>query len=182
MSRDTELTKEELLEKMDKALREWALGDIKASYFRGGAAMASFILGACFIDVMAGFRYWTDEKSAKGPGMAGRRFRCFVTEYLPERYDAETLWRDLRNHLVHSYTEGGTYSFTHEERDGRHFEEWSGKIILNVEDFIEDLEQAYEKLAKDIREDSRIFFNAKERYEAIGLLRYIPRNSHDEGR
>ncbi len=177
MSPDTDVTKEELLAKMDKALHQWALGDIKKVCFDGHAAIAAFILGACFIDAMAGFRYGvtkaTCSKNTKG------RFMNFIEEYLP-KYDAKTLWENLRNSLVHAYAEGGTYAFTHENKDGRHFTKriitalGSERTVLNVEDFIVDLEAAYNRFVKDVAQGGEVFSNAKERYDSMGLLGDYP--------
>jgi hypothetical protein len=59
--------------------------------------------------------------------------------------------------------------------DKCHIEEFDPpeRIILNLEDFINDLEHAFDSLMKDIREKDNIFESAKNRFNEIGLIRYI---------
>lgn len=169
-----ELTKEELLAKMDKGLGGMALGEIRAacrpSDKEGGAKMAGFLLGFCFIDAVAGFHAGRTEEMK---GVIGKHFIGFVRAYLPH-YDAEALYRDLRSGLVHSYSIGQTYVFTDLERVGKHLERkmtgFGERILLNLEDFVSDLEKTYHALCDDIRTDPEQFAKAKARYDSIGLM------------
>jgi hypothetical protein len=106
-------------------------------------------------------------------GVIGKHFRAFVTHYL-RQYDAAALYHDLRSGLVHSYTVGDTYSFTHLEHAGKHLETtqtgFGTRTLLNLEDFVDDLEQAFKALLEDIRTKPAQFEKAKARYESIGLL------------
>jgi hypothetical protein len=171
-----DLTREELLARMDLGLREMALGDIKRASRPGekrdgGAKMAGFLLGFCFIDAAAGFHAG---RTREMRNVIGKHFRAFVRAYLP-RYEPDALYNDLRNGLVHSYAIGETYAFTHLESDGPHLQSRATglgvRILLNLEDFVSDLERAYEELCRDIRVNPTQFAKAKRRYESIGLIR-----------
>jgi hypothetical protein len=97
----------------------------------------------------------------------------YVNDYLPH-YDAEALYHDLRSGLVHSYSIGETYAFTDLEREGKHLEKkltrFGERTLLNLEDFVSDLEKAYHALYEDIRTDPAQFAKAKDRLESIGLM------------
>jgi hypothetical protein len=163
------MRQEELLEILDKYLLGWAFGDIERAS-KGEAKLGAFILGACFIDAMAAFYKGIDREEAKWK--SGSRFRDFVEKYLP-KYEPERLWEDLRCGLVHSYAEGGSYEITH-SRSQSHFTKSSrGKTILNLEDFLEDLKEAYNKLRKDILNQKDTFDKAMRRYESMGLMASI---------
>lgn len=164
----TNITKEQLVETLDKYLFGWEYKDIERASLFGEAKLAGFILGACFIDAMAGFLAGvTKEKVSSG---SSDRFKEFIRKYLP-KYDSEKFWADLRCGLVHSYAEGGTYVFTDANKAGFHFNSTSGgKIILNLEDFLSDLREAYKNFRNDILTDNAIFLKVKTRYESMGLM------------
>ncbi len=162
------LTKEKLVETLDEYLLGWEYGDIERASIAGEAKLAGFILGACFIDAMAGFFAGLEKGSVKGGSRA--RFINFTEKYLPN-YNSEKLWEDLRCGLVHSYAEGGTYVFTDANKAGHHFEATpNGKIMLNLEDFACNLRMAYHGLRKDILNNDIVFCNAKRRYLSMGLM------------
>lgn len=159
---------------MDQSLREMALGDIKRASRPGeteGAKLAGFLLGFCFIDAVAGFHAG---RTRDMRGKIGTHFRGFVSAYMPG-YDAGALYVDLRSGLVHSYAIGQTYAFTHLESDGPHLERKDTNLgertLLNLEDFVDDIEHAYHSLCGDIRNNPDQFAKAKRRYESIGLIR-----------
>lgn len=162
------ITKEKLVEILDRYLFGWEYKDIERASLFGEAKLAGFILGACFIDAMAGFFAGvTKEKVSNG---SSDRFKEFVKKYL-SKYDSEKLWADLRCGIVHSYAEGGTYVFTDANKAGFHFNSTSGgKIILNLEDFLSDLREAYKNFRNDILTNNDIFLKAKTRYESMGLM------------
>lgn len=163
-----DITKEQLVVILDKSLFEWEYKDIEKASIYGGAKLAGFILGACFIDAMAGF--YTGLKLEDSRGGSGKRFKDFTTKYLTN-YDAEKLYKDLRCGLVHSYAEGGTYVFTDANKAGFHFNLTpKGKVILNLEDFLSDLRKAYANLRSDILTNTGIFFKAKDRYLSMYLM------------
>lgn len=169
------ITKEELIARLSQGLGDMALGDIKRASRPGdrepgGAKMAGFLLGFCFIDAAAGFY---SGRTKEMQGVIGKHFRAFVTHYMPQ-YNAAALYHDLRSGLVHSYAVGQTYSFTHLEHAGKHLETkrtgFGMRTLLNLEDFVNDLEQAFKALLEDIRTKPVQTQKAKARYESIGLL------------
>lgn len=164
----SELTKEQLVRILDASLFGWEYKQIEQASISGTAKLAGFILGACFIDAMAGFYAGIDKKDSKTG--SGDRFKNFVGKYMTT-YDKERLWEDLRCGLVHSYAEGGTYAFTDANKAGFHFNKTpQGLIILNLEDFCADLREAYRNLRNDILIGGDIFLKAKRRYESMGIM------------
>jgi hypothetical protein len=164
------MQEEELGEILDKYLLGWAFGDIDRAS-KCEAKLGAFILGACFIDAMAGFYKGIDREEAKRK--SGSRFKDFVEKYLP-KYEPERLWEDLRCGLVHSYAEGGSYEFTHSKSQIHFTKSSRGKTILNLEDFLEDLKEAYNKLREDILTKKDSFDKAKRRYKSMGLMASVP--------
>jgi hypothetical protein len=161
------ITKTQLVDILDKILFEWEYKDIERASIYGEAKLAGFILGACFIDAMAGF--YTGLKRENSKKGSGTRFKEFARKYLL-KYDAEKLYGDLRCDLVHSYTEGGTYIFTDAKPDLHLKLTPKGKIVLNLEDYLVDLKLAYLGLRNDILHDENIFIKAKQRYLSMHLM------------
>jgi hypothetical protein len=50
-------TKEQLVALLDQYIFGWAYKDIERASVKGEAKLAGFILGACFIDTLAGFYF-----------------------------------------------------------------------------------------------------------------------------
>lgn len=170
---EPKLTPQRLVKILDKYLFGWEFHDIEKASIKGSAKLAGFILGACFIDAMAGF-YGGVTRATVSSG-SGTRFKDFVSKYLSQ-YNSDSLWKDLRCGLVHSYAEGGTYVFTHANKAGKHFNQISdGRIILNLEDFLNDLSSAYKKLSNDILNDRHTYANALKRFNSMGLMVLIKR-------
>jgi hypothetical protein len=162
------MTKEELVATLDRSLLEMAYGDIIRASIQGSAKMAGFILGSCFIDMLAGFYFGITQEDLK-KRESGKRYKEFVGKYLT-RYDAEVLYKDLRCGLVHDYAEGGSYTFT-DNHPELHFKiTVQGKIILNLENFLDDLKAAYELYRDDILEVDEIYESALRRLNALGLM------------
>lgn len=124
--------------------------------------IAEFILCSCFIDQVSGFRYNTDK--------VGRRYRQFVKDYLPQ-YNADELYNDLRNKLVHNYSIGSFYGLTR-KAPNLHLQKENGLTILNLENFIEDLKLVLDKYSLELRTDNDIRRKALcwfSEYKIIGL-------------
>ena len=166
------VTKEKLVEELDLCFLKIALDDIKrASDIDVNTTLAPFILGSCFVEALAGFYCGQEDPDAQGNG---ERFVKFVTKYLPQ-YNATNLWKSLRNGLVHSYAEKGKYSFTN-KKSRLHFQtDPIGRKIINDENFVNDLETAYENFKKDIldQRDDGIFLKAKKRFDSFGLMKIV---------
>jgi hypothetical protein len=90
---------------------------------------------------MAGFE--------KGGDTRGDDYKCFVRRRL-QGYDPEKLYSDLRCKLVHSYSEGRSYSFVDDKAD-QHRQPFGSKIVINLENFIDETKAALEAFASDIR-------------------------------
>lgn len=162
------MNKHELVLILDNFLFGWEYKDIERASIFGEAKLAGFILGACFIDALAGFYAGLEKKDAKSG--SGKRFKDFTVKYLPQ-YDAEKLYEDLRCGLVHSYAEGGTYVFTDANKAGFHLNKTpKGKIILNLEDFLSDLRKAYSDYRNDILTNDDTFQKALKRYNSMYLM------------
>lgn len=152
---------------MKQSLHMMALEDIKKASIKGEAKLAGFILGACLIDALAGFY---DGVQKKDTGGSGERFKKFVKHFMP-MYDTDTLYKDLRCGLVHSYAEGGTYVFTDANKAGKHFQKLkNGRILVNLEDFIADVEKAMLQLEKEIMEIDAVYEKAVVRAKSMGFM------------
>jgi len=142
------------------ALYDMAFLDIKRASF-GKSKMGAFILSSCFIDYMAGF--------IAGRETTNKDYKQFVKDYLPPFYDPEKLYKDLRCKLVHNYSEGGSYVFV-DAKSELHGKKINGKLVINLENFIDDLESALRKMLIDLDTDSVKQRMAVNRYDKIGLL------------
>jgi hypothetical protein len=162
-----DITKEELVKILDKYLFGWAYKDIERASIYGDAKLAGFILGACFIDAMAGYYCGVTKKICRKD--VGERFKKFAKKYLSQ-YRSDDLYYSLRCGLVHNYAEQGKYVFTDNNKDGFHFEETDRGTLLNLEDFCADLRGAYAKLRKDILKGGKIFKNAQTRLKELGIM------------
>lgn len=124
--------------------------------------IAEFTLCSCFIDQVSGFRYNTDK--------VGRRYRRFVKEYLPQ-YNADDLYYDLRNKLVHNYSIGSFYGLIR-KAPHLHLQKVNGLTLLNLENFISDLIAVLNKYSLELKTDNDIRRKALcwfSEYKIIGL-------------
>lgn len=142
------------------ALYNMAFLDIKRASV-GKSKMGAFILAGCFIDYMAGF--------IAGRETTNKDYKQFVRDYLPPLYDPEKLYKDLRCKLVHNYSEGGSYVFV-DASPKLHGQKINGKLVINLENFIDDLELALRKMLMDLDTNSVKQKMAVDRYDKIGLL------------
>jgi hypothetical protein len=92
-----------------------------------------------------------------------------VKDYLPSLYDPEKLYKDLRCKIVHNYSEGGSYVFV-DAKPALHKQMTGTRMIINQENFFDDLESAFHKVIKDLDTDLEIQNKAENRYDKIGLL------------
>jgi|SRR3989344_6389509 len=178
------MTKEELIQKLDTLLYGYdnrekigsvsggAITDITKILMGPGPDLAVFILGACFIDAMASFRYGItkeileDENEMKigdlekkyiGYKRSSGRFKDFIMEYLPEIYKSNKerdFYKSLRCGLIHNYTEYGKYGF-YSGNENFHHKTIKGKIVITRNEFVEELKKAYKKFIKDIDNSDR---------------------------
>ena len=149
------MTKEQegkIIDDIITALGTYALGNIKDSRniykppVNINMMIATFILCSCFIDQMAQIRFY------KESGL-GDRFRKFVKKYFDSRYKPRKLYDSLRSRLVHNYSVRGKYWLA-DDRKYKHLEPVNGRIYLNIDDFISDIEIVWEKFKKDLLTDA----------------------------
>ena len=157
--------KQKFIDSLWHSLHEMAFLDIKRAS-EGKSKMGVFILASCFIDYLAGFRY--------GKNTKGLDYVRFAKEYLIAKYDASKLYQDLRCKLVHNYSEGGSYAFTDNHPEQHKNKIPDGRIMLNLEDFISDIEDVLNKYFDELRADDEIFKLAQNRYAKLGILKIIP--------
>lgn len=146
------------------SLHDMAFQDIKKAS-QGNAKMGAFILASCYIDYLAGFRYGVNEK--------GFYYSKFVKEYFHEKYDPSKLYHDLRCKLVHNYSEGGSYLFTDNHPERHNVEITDGRKMLNLENFLDDLENILNKYFEELRNDDDIYILALKRYNKFGILTIV---------
>ena len=152
--------KQQFIVHIRHSLEEMAFKDIiRAS--EGKSKMGAFILGSCFIEYLAGFRY--------GKETTHDDYKNFIKEFLGDKYDAEKLYEDLRCKLVHNYSEGGSYEFT-DAKAFLHKQPINNKIILNLENFIDDLKLALNDYFKKLETSDELLQLAIKRYNKVGLI------------
>ncbi len=144
-----------------ESLKHCALGDIKKAS-TGGSKVGAFILCSCLIDAMAGF--------IKGADTGQRDYKDFVRDYLSS-YVPENLYQDLRCKLVHSYSEGGSYLFV-DAKSHLHLQKNNGKTIINLENFIDDIENALNEFSRKLQDPSETALRQKaiQRLDNNGII------------
>lgn len=126
--------------------------------------LTGFILMACAIDYLAGF--W------QGRETTGKDYIDFIDTYFPSgRYSASGLYGSLRNGLVHMFTIKNTaYNLT----DGNsklHLKlTKGGQIILNAEDFRDDIIAAKEKFFATVEASPQLLDNVVKRHADFGFI------------
>ena len=90
-----------------------------------------------------------------------------------EGYDSETIYHDLRCGIVHNYSEGGSYIFMDSLPDLHFYKSIGGigKICLNLENFISDIETATEKYFSELVESDDLLALAQKRMTETSILR-----------
>lgn len=88
---------------------------------------------------------------------------------MPDLYDPEKLYRDLRCKLVHNYSEGGSYIFAY-ATPALHGQKAGTKVVINLENLIDDLEAALRKMLTQLGTDLGKQTKAEDRYDKIGLM------------
>lgn len=137
---------------------DWALSDINF-LAANGKTLGGFILGSCFIDQISKYCYGSNDS---------RNFQKFVSEYLPKYRDLK-LVEYLRHKLVHHYSFSGTFLLA-SHAPFLHFQEAKGQIYLNLENFYEDLKQAflkYKSQAMDSADKMKVVLKWCRRHQPI---------------
>jgi hypothetical protein len=158
------------------AFETYALGDIK-NVKKHKMPIAAFILGVCFIDQVSGFIY---DKRKPGQKSNSDRSKKFVSEYLNKvsikPYDKDDLIELLRNKLVHNYsvTDNKTpkrqkYVLGYDE-PRLHLHKEGDVIVINIEGFITDLENAFKLYKGQLLSDPGSQSIAISHYNDHGIL------------
>ncbi len=147
------MTDSQIIDRIIHSFRNYNLRDIKQIALQD-TFLAAFTLCCCFIEQASGFRY-AKTKNFTGKAM----FEHFVREYL-NSYDPTKLRNDLRNKLVHNYSVGTSYSLTKGQPDKHLSRDSSGRKLLNLENFVSDIENAFERWANELRTSDSIKLNA----------------------
>jgi hypothetical protein len=154
------MTDDEKIEAIIYSLETHALGDIQRAS-AGASKMGAFILCSCLIDAISGFEKGSDTTRTDYTKFVGKRLGA---------YNATNLYTDLRCKLVHSYSEGGSYSFI----DGQsqlHGASHGSKTVINLENFIADITAALAAFAADIRgADTALRIKALNRLNSNGVI------------
>lgn len=158
------MNEDEVISQIIKSLSEYNLRDIREiNKSELDFTIAEFILCSCFIDQISGFRYNTSK--------VGERYRQFVSNYLPA-YKPHELYKDLRNKLVHNYSIGSFYGITR-RTSALHLKVVNRITVLNLENFILDLQQALDKYISELKNDATIRANAMAWYSKHKIMSLI---------
>ena len=159
----SKIDKDKFRQLLWRSLHDMAFLDIKRAS-DGKSKMGAFILASCFIEYLAGFRY--------GKETTGHDYKNFVRNYM-DYYSPDKLYKDLRCKLVHNYSEGGSYTFVDDRRDLHFKKTQDKKQILNLENFISDIEAALHTYFIEFDEEEKngpLFKLAVDRLFKIGIL------------
>ena len=154
-----------IINHIENSLRKFDLRDIKL-ISKQDTVIASFILCSCFIEHLCTFRYGMIKDVGR------KEFGDFVKEYL-SKYDPKKLRNDLRNRLVHNYSLGESYALIM-GYPNLHLQNLNElQQYLNLENFINDLEDAFEKYINELRVNKdnlrELAVAAYEKVKIIGL-------------
>jgi hypothetical protein len=155
---------EEYIERIKNSLSNLAFADVKMAS-NGGAKMGAFILASCFIDYIAGFYY--------GHKADRSDYINFTNKYL-KKYDGDKIYYSVRNGLVHNYFVERDYVFSDKGADGPNLGKYkNGKIVLNLEDFLSDIESAMNKYFKALDRDNELRKRAIKRFKRGKILEVL---------
>jgi hypothetical protein len=143
------------------SFKTFALGDIEYNITK---PIAAFILGSCFIDQMAAYRY------NHGTTSNEEHYKKFINEYLKE-YNSFDLYNNLRCLIIHNYTLGEYMSLTAELQAIDQQQDVLHANVLTARRFHSALSQAFAAFSKDILEvNSQARINAINRYNEAPVL------------
>lgn len=137
------------IEQITHSFETYGLGDIVHNKSK---PIAALILGICFIDQLASFRYRN--------GTLAEKWEKFVAEYMSD-YKGLGIYNGLRNPLIHNYSAStGRFAISNDENFPNCWIELNGCIIINTNRFIEKLEVAFSLYIKDLENTkSEAYYN-----------------------
>lgn len=152
---------EEIFPTVRSTIYEWDLADVKKAS-SGGAKRGAFILASCLIDHLACF--YSGEESTK------RDYINFVSTYLP-MYSGASLYKSLRCGMVHNYTVGAEFAFTHNNyKYHKRYSYKLNKIIINLGSFIHEVENASNAYFADVQRSDLLKCRMAKRFSEVGIL------------
>ena len=154
----------EAIDRAEYAIIEMAIADVKRAS-SGGAKLGAFILAACVIDYLSCL-YAGEDGGGKG-------YRDFIDRFFDDkRYNSSDLWASIRNGLVHNYTvKGGRYFYVDNAPEKHFATTEDGQItLLNLENFISDVELAAKKYFELVESDPDIKAKLVKRIDDIGIM------------
>jgi hypothetical protein len=150
-----------IVEKLFTSYEEFALADIDRA-FRGDSLLGALILAACFVDYMA--KLAGILSGSTGRSVITKNYKDFVEKYLP-KYEKDKLTFDFRGDLVHAYTGLGNYIYTHDHPELHlKIDKGTGKTIINVKDFIQDVKNAFSQFRAIVFSDMKYISRIHEAY------------------
>ncbi len=152
-------------EKFVPHFNDWIFNKIDR-YVISDDALIGFIFMSCVIDYLAGFWWGEDTK-----GQVKMAYTGFINEYFPiGKYEANDLYDSLRNGLVHKFTiQKKRYALTHNHPD-LHLEIRKSQLILNANDFAQDLHEAASRYFSDVEQHPELLKKFMNRFERDGFL------------
>jgi hypothetical protein len=146
-----------------------------AATIRAGAAFSSFLLMSAFIDYLA--QLWAHVQPERPSTSIATAYRDFITEFLvplDARYDPSTMWRDVRNALLHGYAvRPQTHSLTDGEPN-RHLTRFGTHTVLDAESWLRHLAHAKAELFKRIDRCEDLHPGFRTHINTVGILGYDP--------
>lgn len=138
-------------------LGNMAYKDIVDITSSGKAPLAIFLLCTCLIEQMATYRYGSNGNIKK-----------FVKKYMPQ-YDGDVM-HATRNRINHNYSLHEKYALAIGARNAHLVEDKNGAIIINMENFVEEIGAVFNQFAADLRQDKGIRNNALNTLKKYGIL------------
>lgn len=134
-------------------------------------ALVGFIFMSCSIDYLAGFWYGKNTKNHVKDA-----YTDFIKNYFTKGvYDENSLYDCLKNGLVHLFSiKNRKYCLTDKHHELHLKLDGSGQILLNAENFRDDLLKAVEKYFDDLLKSSDLQKKFLERYYRDEFLGIVP--------
>lgn len=170
-----------------QSLIQWMIGDAFKAFHSGGY-IGAVVLGLCAIDTL-GVHFAEKKKNEAIDRGVKETFTGFVrSKYMKAKYktdlpedikmlgkngnriDAmpEALYSEMRCKLVHGYSAGDFLFVDHKPEE--HLQKYGGVLTINVETFLEDIQEAGVRYFIDLCTKKGVFDNYIIQVSARGIL------------
>lgn len=148
---------------------EWVMHPID-DLISGGHPLIGFLVMACAVDYLASF--WWGETTK---GHVKEAYTGFVREYfVPNLYDEDELYESLRVGLVHLFSiKDMKYALVSDKPDLHLREDDNGQVILNAQNFRNDLVQAKDGFFDAVESNPALLERVIQRHTRDGFLRLV---------